>query len=149
MSQRVDVTMGRNRHAGILSVPSVPAGLVIFAHGSGSSRLGVRNRHAADLLGQLGFATLLFDLLTEAEGNDRRNVFDISLLAAGVVEAIDWAGADPGTLSFLSASSERAPAPRRRLSRPPHGPRRSRRSFCAAADPTLQARRSTTFALQR
>lgn len=73
---------------------------MIVAHGSGSSRFSARNRHAADLLGKSGFATLLFDLLTEAEASDRRNVFDIPLLGGRVMEAIDWAAAEPGTLGL-------------------------------------------------
>jgi pimeloyl-ACP methyl ester carboxylesterase len=77
-----------------LAVPSAPKGLVIFAHGSGSSRLSPRNAYAADFLGDRGFATLLFDLLTPAESRDRRNVFDIQLLAHRVVDAIAWARAD-------------------------------------------------------
>jgi putative phosphoribosyl transferase len=71
--------------------------LVIFAHGSGSSRFSPRNLDAAGYLERRGFATLLFDLLTEAEARDRRNVFDIPLLGARVVEAIDWARADART----------------------------------------------------
>jgi putative phosphoribosyl transferase len=95
--KKTDVAIGQKRLVGILAMPEAPDGLVIFAHGSGSSRFSVRNRYVADKLGQSGFATLLFDLLTEAEGDDRRNVFDIPLLGARVVEAIDWAGADPRT----------------------------------------------------
>jgi putative phosphoribosyl transferase len=98
--KKTDVTIGHKRLAGILAMPEVPDGLVIFAHGSGSSRFSVRNRYAADRLGRSGFASVLFDLLTEAEAEDRRNVFDIKLLGARVVEAIDWAGADPRTLGL-------------------------------------------------
>jgi pimeloyl-ACP methyl ester carboxylesterase len=94
---KTDVAIGKKRLAGILALPKAPDGLVIFAHGSGSSRFSVRNRYAANKLGQSGFATLLFDLLTAAEGDDRRNGFDIPLLGARAVEAIDWAGADPRT----------------------------------------------------
>lgn len=70
-------------------------GLVIFAHGSGSSRFSPRNRHAARLLQSAGLATVLFDLLTPVESEDRRNVFDIPLLAARVEAAIAWAKAEP------------------------------------------------------
>jgi pimeloyl-ACP methyl ester carboxylesterase len=69
--------------------------LVIFAHGSGSSRLSPRNAYAAERLNARGCATLLFDLLTESEGADRRNVFDIALLAGRVTEAIAWARTAP------------------------------------------------------
>jgi len=100
LTHRTQVIIGHSALAGVLAIPEAADGLVIFAHGSGSSRFSVRNRAAADALGQSGFATLLFDLLTEAEASDRRNVFDIPLLGARVVEAIDWAGADPRTLAL-------------------------------------------------
>ncbi len=83
-----------------LAVPARPRGLVIFAHGSGSSRLSPRNRWVADALGRAGYATLLFDLLTEAEAVHRANVFDIDLLAQRLASAIDWAGAEPELASL-------------------------------------------------
>lgn len=73
-----------------LMVPEQATGLVLFAHGSGSSRLSGRNRWVAEVLQQHGFATLLFDLLTEEEAQDRSKVFNIALLARRVGEAIDW-----------------------------------------------------------
>ncbi len=79
---------------GDLSGPPTPKGLIIFAHGSGSSRFSPRNRFVASELQRHGFATLLFDLLTEAEAADRTNVFDISLLADRVGDALDWVRAD-------------------------------------------------------
>jgi pimeloyl-ACP methyl ester carboxylesterase len=81
----------------MLAVPQKPGGLVVFAHGSGSSRFSPRNAYAARVLQERGFATLLFDLLTPEEGANRRNVFDIDLLARRVTEAIDWARADART----------------------------------------------------
>ena len=86
-----DVRIGREQLGGLLTVPDEARGLIIFAHGSGSSRHSPRNAHAARSFEQLGFATLLFDLLTEHEAGDRRNVFDIPLLAKRVVLAVDWA----------------------------------------------------------
>ena len=68
----------------------MPGGLVIFAHGSGSSRLSPRNRMVAERLAERGFSTLLFDLLTEGEARERSNVFDIDLLTGRVVDAVDW-----------------------------------------------------------
>ena len=62
----------------------------MFAHGSGSSRHSARNRWVADALQQRGLATLLFDLLTVHEAEDRRRVFDIPLLGRRVVEALRW-----------------------------------------------------------
>jgi putative phosphoribosyl transferase len=89
------VAVGRSALPGLLSVPHHANGLVIFAHGSGSSRLSPRNLHAAERLAQRGFATLLFDLLTTQESTDGRNAFDIPILASRVVEAIAWASGDP------------------------------------------------------
>lgn len=86
-----EVAIGPHGLEGILSLPREPIGLVIFAHGSGSSRLSRRNRFVAEKLVARGFATLLFDLLSIEEAEDRRNVFDISLLGARVQEAIAWA----------------------------------------------------------
>ncbi len=80
---------------GDLTVPPNPQGVVLFAHGSGSSRRSPRNTYVADKLNAEGFATLLFDLLTPEEGHDRRNVFDIPLLAERVVEASIWATSEP------------------------------------------------------
>ena len=80
---------------GELVVPETPRGLVIFAHGSGSSRLSPRNRAVAETLNQRGFATLLFDLLTEDEARERRNVFDIPLLAERIGEAVLFASSEP------------------------------------------------------
>jgi putative phosphoribosyl transferase len=86
-----DVTLGGLRLPGSLQLPFGPArGLVVFAHGSGSSRRSPRNRFVADELGKRGCATLLFDLLTDEEALDRRNVFDIPLLAGRLREAIMW-----------------------------------------------------------
>jgi pimeloyl-ACP methyl ester carboxylesterase len=65
-------------------------GLVIFAHGSGSSRLSPRNQFVAGQLQARGLATLLFDLLTDEEARDRRNVFDIPLLALRLGAALEW-----------------------------------------------------------
>jgi len=89
--QTKDIRIGPEGLGGFLTVPDKARGLIIFAHGSGSSRHSPRNAYAARSFEQLGFATLLFDLLTEEEAGDRRNVFDIPLLARRVVLAVDWA----------------------------------------------------------
>lgn len=81
--------------AGSLTVPDDANGLVLFAHGSGSSRHSPRNRLVADALNRRGMATLLFDLLMPGEEGDRRNVFDIELLAHRLVSAVEWALARP------------------------------------------------------
>lgn len=109
-----DTQVGRHALPGRLGVPSHPRGHVIFAHGSGSSRLSLRNTHAAQRLRQSRYATLLFDLLTSSESDDRRNVFDIPLLASRVVEAITWAHTEPRvaglTIGLFGASTGAAAA---------------------------------------
>jgi putative phosphoribosyl transferase len=77
---------------GDLGVPDAPRGLVVFAHGSGSSRHSPRNRQVAEALHGRSLATLLLDLLTEEEERDRANVFNIELLAARLVAATEWVG---------------------------------------------------------
>jgi putative phosphoribosyl transferase len=87
-----------------VSVPHVPRGLVVFAHGSGSSRASPRNQHVARQLVAAGFATLLFDLLTREEESAERYTrhlrFDIPLLAGRLVGAVRWAS-QQGALSGL------------------------------------------------
>ncbi|MFN8163579.1 MAG: dienelactone hydrolase family protein [Solirubrobacterales bacterium] len=78
-----------------LTAPAGAAGLVVFAHGSGSSRLSVRNRRVAAALNERGLATLLLDLLTPEEEMDRANVFDVELLSGRLVAATRWAGESP------------------------------------------------------
>ncbi len=93
-----DVTVlasGDVRLPGYLQVPEGARGLVLFAHGSGSSRDSPRNQHVAGILNDAGFATLLFDLLTPVEEQDRANVFDIPLLGARLLDAARWARTRP------------------------------------------------------
>jgi len=80
---------------GDLALPESARGLVLFVHGSGSSRLSPRNRAVAGTLQQHGLATLLFDLLSEDEAQDRRRVFDIPLLAERVGWALAWVAGRP------------------------------------------------------
>jgi putative phosphoribosyl transferase len=88
----VVVEAGTVRVAGGLDVPEHAIGTVVFAHGSGSSRHSPRNRQVAVALQSAGFATLLFDLLTEDEERDRANVFDIELLGGRLLEVVAWVG---------------------------------------------------------
>ncbi|HEY7238863.1 MAG TPA: alpha/beta hydrolase [Burkholderiales bacterium] len=88
------VAIGQKRLEGDVVLPHKAKGLVIFAHGSGSSRFSPRNTHVAHQLEVRGLGTLLLDLLTEHEAYDRRNVFDIPLLAGRMVEAVRFARAD-------------------------------------------------------
>lgn len=74
---------------GDLALPPSPSALVVFAHGSGSSRRSPRNVAVAERLHREGLATLLFDLLTDDEARDRRLVFDIALLARRLAAAIE------------------------------------------------------------
>lgn len=75
---------------GSLNVPDGARGVVVFAHGSGSSRFSPRNTYVAEKLREAGIGTLLFDLLTEREAADRANVFDIPLLARRLRDAAAW-----------------------------------------------------------
>ena len=94
------VTIGPKRLEGLLTLPERAAGLIIFAHGSGSSRHSPRNTYVAERLQSRGMATLLFDLLTEEEASDRRNVFHIPLLASRLQEAVAWTDSDPKPASL-------------------------------------------------
>ncbi|MGZ3659097.1 MAG: phosphoribosyltransferase family protein [Bdellovibrionota bacterium] len=89
-SQNVIVTGGPVNLEGILRVPENARGIVIFAHGSDSSRFSPRNQQVAKGLNRAGIATLLFDLLTTDESLDRENVFNISLLGERLEAATRW-----------------------------------------------------------
>ncbi|MFN8111765.1 MAG: phosphoribosyltransferase family protein [Solirubrobacterales bacterium] len=105
---------------GALRIPPDATGLVVFVHGSGSSRHSPRNNSVARYLEGRGFATLLFDLLTPEEASDRRNVFDIELLTGRLLDAAGWArrrpelgrlplalfGASTGAAAALKAAAE-------------------------------------------
>jgi putative phosphoribosyl transferase len=99
---------------GLLEVPPGSRSLIVFAHGSGSSRHSPRNWQVADHLNRLGHATLLFDLLTEEESTDRRNVFDIPLLAerlAAVARLVrERSGVAGSSVGFFGASTGAAAA---------------------------------------
>ncbi len=84
------------RLSGHLTLPEAAPGVVLFAHGSGSSRHSPRNRAVARMLNEAGLGTLLFDLLTPAEADERANVFDVGLLARRLRGATAWLDAQPG-----------------------------------------------------
>ena len=90
-SDTTDVRISQLGLDGILSLPRPAVGIVLFAHGSGSGRFSPRNNYVAAALRSAGLATLLFDLLTAEEATDRRNVFDIELLAERLALATAWA----------------------------------------------------------
>jgi putative phosphoribosyl transferase len=98
--QAVQIPAGGLRLPGDLRLPPSPVGLVIFAHGSGSSRLSPRNVQVAAALNGARLATLLFDLLSEDEASDRQNVFDIGLLSERLVAATRWARREPSVREF-------------------------------------------------
>ncbi|HIK55754.1 MAG TPA: dienelactone hydrolase family protein [Synechococcales cyanobacterium M55_K2018_004] len=112
------VTAGSVRLAGELVIPAAADGIVVFAHGSGSSRHSPRNRFVASVLQQKGLATLLFDLLTlEEEVRDQRSHqlrFDIGLLAERLVGVTDWLLHHPPTrhlhIGYFGASTGSAAA---------------------------------------
>jgi pimeloyl-ACP methyl ester carboxylesterase len=86
--------------AGTLNRPAGARALVIFAHGSGSSQFSPRNIRVAEALNRRGIATLLFDLLLPQEEEDRQNVFDISLLAQRLKQAVRWVIEEPDVNSL-------------------------------------------------
>lgn len=121
---QVQIPAGVARLVGTLTIPEGATGTVLFAHGSGSSRLSPRNTYVARVLQDASHGTLLFDLLTETEAQDRAKVFDIDLLAERLIAATDWLqeqalpegmrlgyfGASTGAAAALQAAARRGPA---------------------------------------
>jgi len=112
--ESVEIETNSGGLQGVLCLPSYTKGLILFAHGSGSSRHSTRNKYVASILQRSGFGTLLFDLLTEDEASDRGNTFDISLLAGRLVEATNWTSNHIGTknleIGYFGASTGGAAA---------------------------------------
>lgn len=124
-SHEVQIPLEKDALEGHLSIPENPQGLVLFVHGSGSSRLSPRNQFVAQILNQAGMATLLFDLLTrEEEKIDNLTAqfrFDIELLTDRLIQATEWVnnnqnirslkrgyfGASTGAAAALLAAAER------------------------------------------
>ena len=122
---QVTVTAGTVQLDGNLNIPKRAFGVVLFAHGSGSSRLSPRNQYVAHTLQQQGLATLLIDLLTadeeQHEARTRHLRFDIGLLTGRLIAATDWLkensdtqelplgyfGASTGAAAALAAAAER------------------------------------------
>lgn len=90
MIEEISIRHGDSELLGHVTYPDNPKAWVIFAHGSGSSRMSKRNNWVARELGELGFATMLFDLLTEKEDEVYSNRFDIPLLAERLLAATKW-----------------------------------------------------------
>ena len=118
--EEVLVRAGTLSLPGHLTMPEHATGIVVFVHGSGSSRHSPRNRYVASVLNQAGLGTLLFDLLTPEEEADRANVFNIELLAGRLTQVtgwlrdqpwasdaqIGWFGASTGAAAALWAAAE-------------------------------------------
>lgn len=119
INNKIKIPIGAITLDGILSIPDDPSGLVIFSHGSGSSRLSPRNNFIARELQQRGMATLLFDLLTEEEDEVYSQRFNIVLLSERLMKVTQWAaelpqvsklatgyfGASTGAASALTAAA--------------------------------------------
>ncbi|WP_215224984.1 dienelactone hydrolase family protein [Echinicola shivajiensis] len=118
-SHQINIPIGDLILKGILTVPNSANGLVIFSHGSGSSRLSTRNNFIANHLNTNGFSTLLFDLLTDEEDTVYEKRFDIALLTERLIEVTEWVqskenistlklgyfGASTGAASALNAAA--------------------------------------------
>ena len=118
VEREVRIPAGNASLAGNIAIPAGAKALVLFAHGSGSSRQSPRNVWVASRLQQAGMATLLFDLLTVPEeardAHTREHRFDIALLARRLADATRWVDAEPGlhdfTLGYFGASTGSAAA---------------------------------------
>ncbi|MFC3577269.1 phosphoribosyltransferase family protein [Streptomyces yaanensis] len=114
LEREVEVAAGVARLRGTLTVPEDADGVVVFAHGSGSSRHSPRNQFVAAGLNRAGLGTLLFDLLTEDEERDRANVFDTGLLAARLADTTGWLRGQPEAeglaIGYFGASTGAAAA---------------------------------------
>ncbi len=126
VSHEIEITVPAGQLGGALTTPATATGVVLFAHGSGSSRHSPRNRAVAAMLQEAGLATLLLDLLTRDEDAvdqyTREHRFNIDLLGDRVTEAIDWLDSQPETralpLGLFGASTGAAAALRAAAARP-------------------------------
>jgi dienelactone hydrolase len=124
--QEIAISVPSGQLGGTLTVPNNAKGIVLFAHGSGSSRYSPRNRYVAEVLQQAGLATLLMDLLTRDEDvidlDTRQYRFDIGLLTERLAMAIDWLTHNPQTrdlpIGLFGASTGAAGALRAAAVRP-------------------------------
>lgn len=120
IDKEISIRLKKISLEGLLGVPENPRGIVIFSHGSGSSRFSARNNYVADQLRQHDFATLLFDLLTAEEDRVYENRFNIDLLTSRLVAVCKWIedqpeishlqpalfGASTGAASALKAAAK-------------------------------------------
>jgi putative phosphoribosyl transferase len=114
VDRTIRIRAGEAEIEGTLSIPSEAKGVVLFAHGSGSSRFSPRNQFVARYLREAHLGTLLIDLLEEWESEDRSKVFDIDLLAERVISATYWLKSDSQTqnlaIGYFGASTGAAAA---------------------------------------
>lgn len=118
--KEIEIDIGDIRLKGNLRLAEQPKGIILFSHGSGSSRLSIRNNYVANLLLEQGFSSLLFDLLTAQEDRIYENRFDIELLTERLVKVTKWVmkyeetkkspigyfGASTGAASALNAAAQ-------------------------------------------
>jgi predicted alpha/beta-hydrolase family hydrolase len=114
MKNKIDIPLDNITLEGILTIPEKATAIVIFVHGSGSSRYSPRNNFVAEVLQKAGFATLLFDLLTEAEDEIYGNRFNIDLLTERLISVTKWLLAQANTkklkIGYFGASTGAAAA---------------------------------------
>lgn len=136
---------------GMLEIPEHAVGLVLFAHGSGSSRLSPRNNYVAGVLRQAGVGTLLMDLLTQAEDRDYDRRFDIALLTQRLLDAARWVvsqetlhelplgffGASTGAAAAIEAAAMLGPDAKAVVSRGGRPDLASREALGSVTAPTL------------
>lgn len=113
-NQSVEIPVGQIVLEGILNIPKDAVGIIIFVHGSGSSRFSPRNSFVAEYLQENGFATLLFDLLTSKEDEIYENRFDIDLISERLKIVTEWITKQPATnklkIGYFGASTGSAAA---------------------------------------
>lgn len=147
----VKIPAGKATLEGMLEIPDAAVGLVLFAHGSGSSRHSPRNNHVAGVLRNAGVGTLLIDLLTQEEDRDYARRFDIALLTQRLLDAARWVvsqaatralplgffGASTGAAAALEAAAMLGPEARAVVSRGGRPDLASRHALASVTAPTL------------
>jgi putative phosphoribosyl transferase len=112
--EEIEIPLSSVTLKGELVLPGNAIGIVVFSHGSGSSRFSPRNKMVAELIQQHGMGTLLFDLLTEVEDQIYENRFDIDLLVSRLIETTDWLMMNKATkeipIAYFGASTGAASA---------------------------------------
>jgi dienelactone hydrolase len=114
LNSSVDIKLDGLVLKGILTIPEKATGMVIFSHGSGSSRLSPRNNYVAKVLNENGLATLLFDLLTEEEDMIYENRFNIDVITLRLIDVTQWVQSQKEskemTIGYFGASTGAASA---------------------------------------